>query len=82
MHDELLPPHLAAQIAGVPAVQLARWAYLGQGPKNSGTKWKPLYAEEDLTAWRDAANSHSGERLAATTLSDASMAGLGEGDQT
>lgn len=50
---DLLTPDEAAPIVGVPAVQLARWSFLGLGPKNSGTKWKPKYTEEDLTAWRE-----------------------------
>ena len=43
----------AAEIVGVPAVQLSRWAYLGQGPRNSGTKHKPMFDEDDLRNWRD-----------------------------
>jgi hypothetical protein len=76
---DLLNPDEAAQYAGVPAVQLSRWAFLGQGPKNSGTKWKPLYAEDDIAAWRYA-NSDPGERLEAAAVPDARMVGLGTGD--
>ena len=46
-------PDEAAQIVGVPAVQLLRWAYIGQGPRNSGTKRKPMFDEEDLERWLD-----------------------------
>jgi hypothetical protein len=49
----LLTPEQASEIVGVPAVQLQRWAYLGQGPRNSGTKHKPMFDEEDLREWRD-----------------------------
>ncbi len=48
----LKTPTEAAEIVGVPAVQLLRWAYLDQGPRNSGTKRKPMFAEEDLERWR------------------------------
>lgn len=50
--DELLTPSQAAPIAGVPAVQLVRWAYLQVGPRNSGTKNKPKFREVDLKEWR------------------------------
>lgn len=52
--SDLLTPEQSADLVGAPAVQLRRWAYLGIGPRNSGTKHKPLYAEHDLTAYRDA----------------------------
>lgn len=48
----LLTPTQSSEIVGVPVVQLLRWAVLGQGPRNSGTKRKPLYTEEDLEAWK------------------------------
>ena len=48
----LLSPAQASEIVGVPAVQLCRWAYLGQGPRNSGTKHKPMFDEDDLMKWR------------------------------
>lgn len=51
----MLDPDEAAPIAGVPALQLRRWAYLGVGPRNSGTKWRPKYLEEDVIAWHDQA---------------------------
>lgn len=47
----LLTPTQSAEIIGVPAVQLCRWAYLGQGPRNSGTKHKPAFSEDDLQRW-------------------------------
>jgi len=47
----ILTPEQASEIIGVPAVQLQRWAYLGQGPRNSGTKHKPMFDEDDLKAW-------------------------------
>ena len=49
----LLTPQQASEIIGVPAVQLCRWAYLNQGPRNSGTKHKPMYDEGDLREWKD-----------------------------
>lgn len=56
----------AAPFIGVPETQLRRWAWLGTGPKNSGTRWKPKYLHEDLIEWRDAQHKHSGKRLAST----------------
>jgi len=53
----ILTPEQASEIIGVPAVQLQRWAYLGQGPRNSGTKHKPMFDEEDLIRWRNFKNS-------------------------
>ncbi len=58
-----LTPAEAAAIAGVPAAQLIRWAWedwdvyqrrpSGQvGPRNCGTRAKPLYREADVLAWR------------------------------
>ena len=52
----LLTPTQASELVGVPAVQLCRWAYLGQGPRNSGTKHKPMFDEDDLKAWREMLN--------------------------
>lgn len=51
----LKTPAEASEIVGVPAVQLERWAYLGQGngPRNSGTKRKPMYDADDLKHWLD-----------------------------
>ncbi len=46
-----LSPEEAGEILGVPAVQLERWAYLGDGPKNIGTKWKPRFDEEGIEEW-------------------------------
>lgn len=48
-----LSPEEAADIVGVPAIQLERWAYLGQGPDNIGTKWKPRFTEAGLMDWQD-----------------------------
>ncbi len=48
----MLTPEQASEIVGVPAVQLCRWAYLNQGPRNSGTKHKPMFDEEDLRRWK------------------------------
>lgn len=53
----------AAQVAGVPSVQLKRWAWedwdvYGRrpfglvGPRNVGTRQKPLYLEQDVREWR------------------------------
>lgn len=58
-----LPPNDAAHIAGVPPQQLIRWAWddwdvgrrraRGQvGPRNCGTRHKPLWKREDVLAWR------------------------------
>jgi hypothetical protein len=58
--DELLTPAEASPIAGVPAVQLMRWAWLRVGPRNSGTKFKPRYHADDLREWREA--QHAIER--------------------
>ena len=55
----LLTPTQASEIVGVPAVQLCRWAYLGQGPRNSGTKHKPMFNEDDLTIWRNQAEEQA-----------------------
>ncbi len=60
--DSLSPTEAAAH-AGVPAAQLVRWAWedwdvsarrpSGQvGPRNCGTRSKPLYREADVVAWR------------------------------
>lgn len=48
----LLSPAEAAPIAGVPPVQLERWAWLDVGPRNVGTRGKPRYRAEDIEAWR------------------------------
>jgi hypothetical protein len=48
----ILTPEQASEIVGVPAVQLCRWAYLGHGPRNSGTKHKPMFDEDDLREWK------------------------------
>lgn len=58
-----LTPAEASEIAGVPVAQLIRWAWedwdvyqrrpSGQiGPRNCGTRGKPLYRREDVVAWR------------------------------
>jgi hypothetical protein len=52
----LLTPTQASELVGVPAVQLCRWAYIGHGPRNSGTKHKPMFDEDDLQAWREMLN--------------------------
>lgn len=49
---ETLTPTEAAHLAGAPAAQLHRWAWLGTGPRNVGTKRKPLYLERDVREWR------------------------------
>lgn len=57
----------AARALGVPEHQLRLWAWDGAGPRNLGTRTKPLYDEADLRAWRDVrtrsgnAASHSTE---------------------
>lgn len=53
MSDDLLTPDAAAAIAGVPAYQLCAWAYDRVGPKNVGTRHRPLYRAEDVRAWVD-----------------------------
>lgn len=47
----MLTPEQAAPIVGAPAAQLKRWAWDRVGPKNSGTRYKPRYSEEDLLAY-------------------------------
>jgi hypothetical protein len=61
---DLLTPDEAAPLAGVPAVQLRRWAYLSRGPLNIGTRMKPMYRDEDIAEWREALSgrSHSDPR--------------------
>jgi hypothetical protein len=49
----MLTPEQAAPLIGVPAAQLKRWAWDRVGPKNSGTRYKPRYREEDLREWVD-----------------------------
>jgi hypothetical protein len=51
---DLLTPAEASPIAGVPAVQLVRWAWLRVGPRNSGTRHRPKYHADDLREWREA----------------------------
>lgn len=58
-----LTPDEASQIVGVPIAQLLRWAWLGVGPKNIGTRWKPKYDEDELRGWL-ASHNNSSERLA------------------
>lgn len=48
----MLTPEEAAPLVGVPAAQLKRWAWDRVGPKNSGTRYKPRYHEEDLREWK------------------------------
>lgn len=57
---DALTPTEAAGIAGVPAAQLARWAWIGQGPRNIGTQRKPLYLEADVRKWRLAHEEKNG----------------------
>ncbi len=60
---EMLTPAEASGLTGVPAVQLIRWAWedwdiytkraAGKvGPKNSGTRGKPMYRPLDVVTWR------------------------------
>lgn len=60
-----LSPQEAAHIAGAPVAQLLRWAWddwdryskrpFGKiGPRNVGTRHKPMYREDDVIAWRKA----------------------------
>lgn len=62
---DTLTPTEAAHLAGAPAAQLARWAWLGTGPRNVGTKRKPLYLAADVAKWR-AKYENQGERDAET----------------
>ena len=50
---DLLTPKEASLIAGVPVVQLQRWAALRVGPPNRGTWHKPMYDERDIRVWRE-----------------------------
>jgi hypothetical protein len=43
-----MTPEDAAVVIGVPEVVLRRWAWTNVGPKNRGTKLKPLYDRDDL----------------------------------
>ena len=56
----ILTPEQAAEQIGVPAVQLRRWAYQGHGPRNAGTKHKPMFDEDDLSEWIRAKDRHTG----------------------
>ena len=52
---DLLPVSDAAELAGVPEHQLRCWAFdRNGGPRNIGTRVKPLYRAEDVEAWREA----------------------------
>lgn len=46
-----LTPEAAADIAGVPAAQLRAWAYDRVGPRNVGSRHRPLYRVEDIQGW-------------------------------
>lgn len=48
----LLTTTEAAVLAGVPAVQLERWAWVEVGPRNLGTRSRPKYRAEDIETWR------------------------------
>lgn len=48
-----LTPEEASPIAGVPVAQLKRWSWDRVGPRNSGTRYKPLYEREDILEWLD-----------------------------
>jgi hypothetical protein len=50
--SDLLTPEEASAIAGVPAQQLRRWAWLRVGPRNSGTRHRPKFHEDDIREWR------------------------------
>ena len=50
--SDLLPLEAAAEIVGVPAVQLKLWAWDRVGPRNVGTRTKPLYDQRDLEEWK------------------------------
>ena len=67
----LLTPTQASEIVGVPAVQLCRWAYLGQGPRNSGTKHKPMFDEDDLREWHHKKSMYPNGRQEAVDRLDA-----------
>ena len=49
---DLLPLEAAAEVAGVPAAQLKLWAWDRVGPRNVGTRTKPLYDQRDLEEWK------------------------------
>lgn len=52
----------AARFLGVPEHQLKLWAWDRAGPRNSGSRTKPLYDEADLQEWKRVnAHSHSGQ---------------------
>lgn len=54
-----LPLDAAAEIAGVPAAQLKLWAWDRVGPRNIGTRTKPMYDQRDLEEWKaDAQREH------------------------
>jgi hypothetical protein len=61
---DTLTPAEAANVGGVPTAQLLRWAWEDWdvyekraggriGPRNVGTRRKPLYLERDVRQWRD-----------------------------
>lgn len=77
----------AATIAGVPAVQLRRWAWedwdvygrnpSGQvGPRNIGTRNKPLYLEQDVREWRGKYQGESRDGKPATERTDSGRKAL------
>jgi hypothetical protein len=43
----------AAAFLGVPEHQLKLWAWDRAGPRNLGSRTKPLYDEADLQEWRN-----------------------------
>lgn len=47
-----LPIADAARLLGVPEHQLKLWAWDRRGPRNLGTRTKPLYDEADLQEWK------------------------------
>lgn len=67
---ESLTPAEAAELAGVPAAQLVRWAWedwdayerrpsCTVGPRNVGTRHKPMWRRDDVLKWR-ARYAHGG----------------------
>lgn len=57
--DDLLRPSEAAKLVGVPENQLRRWAWEQVGPKNHGTKRKPMYEQGEMERWRNTKMSQS-----------------------
>ncbi len=51
MSDDLLTPEQACELAGVPAHQLRAWAYDKVGPRNLGSRHRPMYRAEDVEVW-------------------------------